>query len=231
MEFSFNGTDFCNDLIFQLITATISDMASFGDDTGSNCHVALRPKMSIDGMEPLMIITDGTLDILYDASFDTSQRQSNRKNHEFNDRSALDNRSFLDVKTQMMVSPYSGLSMEDVVDFDRLIREMRRGKDPLFKTLLEALPNRFRNVIELLGPGVHWYDRLRSDLLLYLNLALMEINLLGQEVTLCGKLSEEHIEHHEWAILNDRGFDGYELLRSNVNILRTLYPHIIRNRL
>lgn len=227
--FSFDGTDVCNDLIFQLITATISDMASFGDDTGSSSHVALRPKMPKNGIDPLMIITDGTMDIFYDASFDTSLRRLNR--NVGNDNSDTDNKSFLNVQTQMLVSPFSGLSMDDVLDFDRLIREMRRGKDSIFKTLLEALPNRFRNVIELLGPGVHWYDRLQSDLLLYLNLALMETDLLNQTADVSIKLSDEHIRNHEWAILNDRGFDGYELLRSNVNILRNLYPHIIRNRL
>ena len=154
-KFSFNGTEACDDLIFQLITATISDMASFGDDTGSNCHVALRPEMPSEKMAPLMLITDGTLEILYDASFDTSHRQSIRKNVDADKQNTNDNESFLNVQTQMIVSPYSGLSMEDVMDFDHLIREMRRGKDPLLRTLSEALPNRFRNVIELLGPGVH----------------------------------------------------------------------------
>gem|GEM_PF-4290214 len=225
-EHTFHGTDALNDLIFQLITATISDMASFGDDTGSKCHVALRPVRQKDGSEPLMMVTDGTMDILYDASFDTSRRQRHCADATIAGQSS----SFLDVRTVMDVSPYSGLSPEDILDFDRFIREMRRGHDPLLRSLLEALPNRFRNVVELLGPGVHWYDRLRSDFILYLNLALMEMDLLQSSVIPEGALSEEHRKQHEWAILNDRGFDGYELLRSNVNILRTMYPGIIRKR-
>lgn len=223
-EYTFNGTDALNEFIFQMITATISDMASFGDDTGSNCHVALRPSVQKGGSEPLMMITDGTMDILYDASFDTSRR------HARSSPPSGQGSSFLDVRTVMEISPYSGLSPEDIVDFDRLIREMRRNQDPLLRGLLAALPNRFHNVVELLGPGVHWYDRLKSDFVLYLNLALMEMDLLQLDAIPDGVLSEEHRLHHEWAILNDKGFDGYELLRSNVNILRTMYPRMIRLR-
>ncbi|MGE4274953.1 MAG: hypothetical protein AB7E27_02680, partial [Candidatus Methanomethylophilaceae archaeon] len=126
--------------------------------------------------------------------------------------------------------PFSGLSQEDILDFDRLIREMRKGQDPLLRALLTSLPNRFQNTVELLGPGVHWYEGLRSDMILHLNLALMEMDLLEAGGIPEGSLSREHLRHHEWAILNDRGFDGYELLRSNVGILRTMFPHLIRSR-
>ena len=59
----------------------------------------------------------------------------------------------------------------------------------------------------------------------------MEIDILNREAAIPGTSHDKYIRHHEWAILNDHGFDGYERLRSNVKLLRNTYPNIIRNRL
>jgi len=212
VDHSFQGTDALNDLIFELLTATISDIVNIGDGDSGGGSVALRPKVE-DGCSPLMVISDGTLDIHYDAAFDSSRTRPPGK------PGAKAGKPYLDVQTAVSVSPYSGLSLEDIRDFDGLVAEMREGRDPVLRMILESLPNRFRNVVEILGPGSHWCEEHRSDLILYLNLALMDMSIGPQGAEL---------RRPCWGIAGRE--DSYESLRDNVSMLREMYPEIIRQR-